>query len=180
MKIILLRHCESTSNAKDSADSQIDAELTQEGLDCAIGLALSLGEMSVKTAFVSPLKRTLQTIQPFLDLHPSINVIEDAALLERNLGDFTGTKIGAFQTYCDENDLDKVETAPPNGESLMQVYERTQKFIEESIKTVESPMLICGHKNSLLCLEIALTGRSMDKYYDYSSLKVGEYRVLEV
>ena len=137
-----------------------------------------LKKHNIDIFIVSSLKRTLETIKPFLEiLKIKPRVITSKLTLERDLGDFTGSKMGAFQKYCEDNNLDKVFHKPKNGESIEDTYKRAKKlfsFLKK--KYFNKSILICGHKNFLMCLEIALTKKDIWKYYSYKPLKNKELR----
>ncbi len=177
MKIYLLRHVESSSNKAKRADSQKDVELTKKGQEDAQKLIPILNQYSFDIFIVSPLKRTSQTIQPFLETINKPEIITNKLILERNLGKFTGTPIGTFQKYCDDNNLDKVSCRPQNGESIVDVYKRAKEFLSE-LRTnyPEKSILVCSSKNFLGCLEIAITGKNIADYYSIKSFELGELR----
>ena len=129
MKIFLLRHSETISNKNNKADSQIDAELTKKGWKDAQDIIPKLENLNIEVFIVSPLKRNLQTIQPFLDTLNNPKVFVNNLTIERNLGDFTGTLMGTFQKFCDDNNEDKVFCKPKNGESITDTYKRAKKFL---------------------------------------------------
>jgi broad specificity phosphatase PhoE len=182
MDIILLRHAESKSNKENKADSQIDSELTEEGKKEAKELISKLRELSIDIVIVSPLKRTLDTIKPFLEsVKSKPKVIINKLTVERDLGKFTGSKMGDFQKYCEENNLDKVFQKPEGGESIFDTYKRAKRlfsYIKKNYK--KKNILICGHKNFLLCLEIVITNKKVEDYYSYQSLKIGEFKELKL
>ncbi|MCL5730172.1 MAG: histidine phosphatase family protein [Candidatus Pacearchaeota archaeon] len=130
MKLILLRHAESVSNKIKSADSRMNSELTKEGKEEAKRLMSRLKKYKIDVFIVSPLKRTLDTIAPFLNtLKAKPKVVISELTSERDLGDFTGSKMGDFQRYCEENQLNKIATRPKNGESILDTYKRAEKFL---------------------------------------------------
>jgi len=181
MKIVLLRHTETTSNKYNKADSQIDAELTKKGWEDANDLIPSLQKLNIDVFIVSPLKRNIQTIQPFLDTLDNPVVISNELTIERNLGNFTGTPMGAFQKYCDENKEHKIFCKPKNGESIADTYERAKKllsFLKE--KYNNKTILVCGHKNFLMCFEILLNDLDITDYYKFKPLKNGEIREFNI
>lgn len=181
MEIYLLRHAESTSNKANMADSQIDADLSPEGTEVSESLVGEINKIQPDVLFVSPLKRTQQTIQPFLDTQQDPVVVESDLLLERDLGKFTGTPMGAFQEYCKENNLDKVTTRPEGGESLVDVYEKTKLFLQEIKDTYpDQKVLVCGGQNNLMCLQIAIEGNNIADYYSFESFKTGELRRFKI
>jgi broad specificity phosphatase PhoE len=182
MKIILLRHVESESNKGNKADSQIDSELTEEGREKAKKLIPQLKKLKIDVIIVSPLKRTLDTIKPFLEsLKSKPKIIVGKLTSERDLGKFTGSKIGDFQEYCNKNNLDKVFQKPEGGESIFDTYKRAKKLFSSLKKNYKRKnILICGHKNFLLCLEIVITNKRIEKYYSYPPLKTGEIKELKL
>jgi alpha-ribazole phosphatase len=181
MKIYLLRHAQSISNESNLADSIVDSELSLEGQRDVNRITLKLRDIKPDVFFVSPLKRTHQTIQSFLETLKNPIIVESNLLLERNLGDFTGTPIGSFQRYCDENHLDKVNTRPPNGESLLDVYNKVSEFLEDiKNKYSDKKVLVCGSKNNLMCLQILIEGKDISDYYSFQSFKTGELRSFEL
>jgi len=177
MKIILLRHAETTSNKAKMADSQADVGLTKKGQKEATLLIPKLSNLKIDISVVSPLKRTLQTLQPFLNTVNNPKIITSKLTLERNLGDFTRTPKGTFQKYCDDNNYDKVFHKPQNGESIADTYKRAEEFLAY-LKTnfTNKTILVCGHKNFLMCLEIAIRKLNLKDYYKFNPLKNVELR----
>jgi broad specificity phosphatase PhoE len=177
MKIYLLRHVESLSNKENRADSQKDVELSKKGQEDAQKLIPILNQHSFDFFIVSPLRRTLQTIQPFLEIINKPQVIVSGLTLERNLGKFTGTPMGTFQKHCDDNELDKISCRPQNGESIEDTYKRAKKLLAEIKQNYpHKSILICSSKNFLGCLEIAITGKNIAGYYSIKSFELGELR----
>lgn len=180
MKIYLLRHSESTSNQSQMADSQLDVDLSPKGQVEAVHLSKKLAEIKPDIFIVSPLKRTRQTIQPYLNTLDNPKVEESRLLLERDLGDFTGTPMGTFQKYCDDNKLDRITTRPPNGESLMDVYAKAKEMLVYlKSNYADKVVLVCGSKNNLMCLQIAIEGKSMADYETFPVFTPAELRELE-
>ena len=102
-------------------------------------------------------------------------------MLERDLGEYTGSAMGAFQKYCDDNKISRVTTRPENGESLIDIYEKVKQFLTElKPKHNKGPILVCGHKNNLMCLQIAVEGKDMNDYYSFKPLETGGIRELEL
>ena len=181
MKIILLRHEESTSNKSNKADSQIDAGLTDKGKTKSRELIKKIKKLNVDVFIVSPLKRTLQTINPYLNLNKNNEVIPDKLTLERDLEKFTGTPMGTFQKYCKDNNLNKIFHTPERGESIETTYKRAKRFLSELIKKYPlKNLLICGHKNFLMCLEIAIRKKSINNFSKFKSLKTGQLRKFNI
>lgn len=67
MKIYLLRHAESQSNALGRLTSDDDEQLTSKGLSQAESIVPMLGELGITKVLCSTSFRAKQTIRPFLD-----------------------------------------------------------------------------------------------------------------
>ena len=182
MTIFLLRHTESLSNKQGIADSGVmDTELSERGIEEAQELVAALSENNYDLFIVSPLKRAIQTIRPFLDTLKNPRVVTEPLIIERDLGEFAGTPRGTFTRYCEENNLDKVSFRPENGESVIDVYERAKKFFNLVVEQYkEKTILICGHQIFLRCLELVLSGEPVEKYHLIKSLSNGEIREFEI
>lgn len=181
MKLYLIRHAESIANEKNIADGQLDFELSKKGQERAKKYIKILNKNKYDVFIVSPLKRTIQTILPFLNTLKNPKVLVNELTIERNLGKFQGSKLGAFQKYCAENNLDRVTTRPKGGESIMDVKNRAKKLVDYLRQNFKNEsILICGHKNFLLCLEIILTGKSIKDFYSYKPMENEEIRVFEL
>ena len=85
--------------------------------------------------------------------------------------------MGAFQEYCDKNELDKVTTRPTNGESIQDVYERAKKFISKLNDQYQNKaVLVCSSKNSLMCLETVIAQKNIEDFYSFKPFELGESR----
>jgi len=160
----------------------IDTELTEKGWKDAHNLIPKLIEkLKIDVFIVSPLKKNLQTIQPFLDTLDNPEVISNKLTIEMNLGDFTGTPMGTFQQYCDDHNEDKIFCRPKNGESIADTYERAKKFLFFLKKNYENKtILVCGHKNFLMCFELVISGLNIKDYYKFNPLKKAEIREFNI
>jgi len=177
MKLYLLRHTESIGNESGIADSIMDLGLSEKGKKDAIELIPKLSENKYDIFIVSSLKRTIQTIEPFLDTIEEPIVIVEPLTIERNLGEFTGTPLGTFTKYCESKSLDRVSCKSAEGESIEDVYKRAEKFFELITKKYsDKSILISGHKIFLHCLTLVLLGISADKYYLHKQLTNGEIK----
>jgi broad specificity phosphatase PhoE len=181
--IYLIRHCHTTDNELGINASRTDTALSENGLLEAERLVSQLSMYKFDLIVVSPLKRTIQTIKPFLDtLNGKPTVIVEPLTTERDLGIFTNTKIGDGKILADQaaNGKSRTEWKPPGGESCAQVYLRAQQFFDKIRNRPEEHILICGHQNFLRCLELIVLEKPIDDEYFYSPnparLKNGEIR----
>ncbi|MBA7490357.1 Phosphoserine phosphatase 1 [subsurface metagenome] len=155
----------------------MDFALSKKGLKQAKELIRELNKYKFDVFIVSPLKRTIQTIQPYLNILSNPEVVVNGLTLEREGGEFTGGPQDGIRKYCEKNNLNKVSFRPKKGESILDVYKRAKKFIKFLKDNFnDESILICGHKNFLICLEVALENKSIKDYYSFKPLENKEIR----
>jgi len=177
MKFYLLRHAESVANEKGISDSIIDSELSEKGRKAAEGLVTRLSKDSYDLFIVSPLKRTIGTVQPFLNTIEKPVVVVEPLTIERDIGEFVGTPRGVFTKYCESNNFDKIYCKSDRGESIEDVYKRAEKFLTKITKKYKNKsILVCGHKVFLHCLALVFDGASVDEYYQHERPVNGEVK----
>ncbi|MEP7236972.1 MAG: 2,3-bisphosphoglycerate-dependent phosphoglycerate mutase [Ferruginibacter sp.] len=166
--LILLRHGQSTWNFENKFTGEADVELTTLGQQEARLAGILLENYIIDIAYTSKLKRALYTLAIILnEMGKNIPVIQSAALNERNYGDLQGLN---KKETADKYGADKVllwrrsyDTAPPNGESLKDTYNRVVPYyktaIEPELKS-DKNVLIVAHGNSLRALMMYLDGIS--------------------
>ncbi len=181
--LFLLRHCSTRDSELGINGSQTDTPLSEKGARDAKSLISTLSKYNYDLIIVSPLKRTRQSIQPYLDtlkIQPSI-IIEPLSI-ERSLGDLTNTiqGDGKIPESMAASGKTKTEWVPPGGESTVDVFKRAQLVLEKIKSLSEKNILICGHQNFLRCLELALLEKEIDDENFYSDspsrLEPGEIR----
>ena len=163
--LILLRHGQSLWNLENRFTGITDIDLTPQGEKEAENAGLLLKNYPVDAAYTSVLKRAINSLNIILKEigKEDIPVIQSAALNERNYGDLQGlNKTETAQKYGDAQVLlwrRSYETAPPNGESLKNTYDRVvpyyQKEIEPQLR-LDKNILIVAHGNSLRALMMYL------------------------
>ena len=171
-----MRHTQSIGNEKQIIDSRLDYGLSEKGKKQAENIVNVLEKYKFDIVILSPLKRTQETIEPFLQKH-HVKVIVNNLTLERDGGIFTGKNQDAFKEFCEKNKLERVSFRPEKGKPILDVFERASKFMRYIRKTYKNESIfIVGHKNFLMCLEIALTGKDIMHYYSYKPLENAEIR----
>ena len=162
--LILLRHGQSTWNFENKFTGEVDVDLTTLGKQEAMFAGVLLENYIIDMAFTSVLKRAVHTLAIILnELGINIPVKRSAALNERNYGDLQGLdKAETAKKYGEDKVLlwrRSYDTAPPNGESLKDTYNRVipyyKKEIEPQLKA-DKNILIVAHGNSLRALMMYL------------------------
>jgi len=182
MELYVLRHGMTTANKEKIAASRMEGyydDLTKEGVKQAHEILPKLSIHKFDVIIISPLKRTTQTIQPYLDslkIKPKVIVLDMVS--ERELGDLAGITMEELGKIKKSSGFGTVEWIPPNGESQFHVLDRAKKFIEYLRKNYNnnSKILLCSHTNFLRTLDIFLTGRDISEFPKEQGLKNGELK----
>lgn len=162
MKIVLIRHGESTANAIQNDEDRIfigqwDCELTELGIQQAISLRDNPVVEGADAFFCSDLKRAVATAHLITDS----DVIIDKRLRERSLGDFEGVLISEMQNnplfhkYFDDPEYSQFRHGfnkkAPNGENYCDVCERVSDFLSELDRNY-SKIVIVSHFCTIRCI----------------------------
>lgn len=183
--LILLRHGQSTWNLENRFTGITDIDLSPMGISEAENAGKLLKQFPIDLIFTSVLKRAIHTAAIVLkELGRSIPIIQNSALNERNYGDLQGlnkddtiSKYGEAQVHLWRRSY---ETAPPNGESLKNTFDRVIPYykvkIEPELKTKN--ILIAAHGNSLRALIMYLENINPVAISDFN-IATGVPRVYE-
>ena len=173
-KLYILLHCESCYNKLGLFCGRANVELTKLGHEHAKELAKQLKKKQIDIAYISPLRRSKETLQHFLPSHPETKVKVDWRITERDYGDLTHL---VKKEYAKENPKlypiyhRSYDVCPPNGESIKEVEERVIPFLKEIINIIKKEnknILIITHANAV---------RPMRKYLE--DLSIDEMMALE-
>lgn len=166
MKIYILRHGETTLNAKGVMQGRLDEPLNDSGRELALITGRALKGIHFDYCISSPLSRARETAQIILKESQNILPIDiDERIIEIDFGDLEGKKI----TEMGEDGL-KFYFEPlkfkgfPNGETVLEVCKRTQEFLKELIaKDDNKTYLISTHG----CAMRAMINYLLDDKEDY-------------
>ena len=174
-KLILLRHLKSQWNKENRFTGWIDIPLSEEGIESAQETAGKLAGFKIDKVYTSPLIRNKETVSLILDKlnKKDLAVVIDKALDERNYGKLQGLnkedskkQFGAEQVHLWRRSWD---VAPPEGESLKDVYQRTipffKKHVESDLKEGKNVLVVASH-NSLRAIVKYLEKVSSEKIID--------------
>jgi 2,3-bisphosphoglycerate-dependent phosphoglycerate mutase len=187
-KLILLRHLKSQWNKENKFTGWADVPLSDEGIDSAPEIAAKLKNMTIDRVYTSPLQRNKKTVSLILDNlgKKDLPVIVDEALNERNYGKLQGMdKEMAKREFGDEQIhlwRRSWTEAPPEGESLQDVYLRTtpffQKYIERDMGEEKNVLVVASH-NSLRAiikyLEKIPDEKIIDLEIPYAGLRIYDF-----
>jgi broad specificity phosphatase PhoE len=128
---------------------------------------------------VSSLKRTTQTVQPYINsLDNPPKVIISKLVSERDLGKLKGKTIEEVDNYRKKDSTYPVSWKPPRGESVLDVYKRAKEFVVYLKKNFNksSNILLVSHSNFIRCLDAFLTNKNIMKIYSYKGPKHGDIK----
>ena len=129
LRVILIRHGETTANNHDTLQGQLHGNLSKKGKDQSRILKKVLKPHQFDFAISTDLKRGLETTKIIIG-HDSTPLVCDPLLRERHFGVFQGTNRTCF--YNHERSLDDCyNNRPKEGESFQDLYYRARQFIKK-------------------------------------------------
>ena len=160
-KLILLRHLQSQWNLENRFTGWTDVPLSKKGIESAKEVAGKLAGFKIDKVYTSPLIRNKETVSLILENlgKRDLPIVIDKALDERNYGKLQGLNKDEVKKQYGEEQVKlwrrSWDQAPPEGESLKNVFERTvpffQKYIEKDLKEGKNVLVVASH-NSLRAL----------------------------
>ncbi|MHC1721028.1 MAG: histidine phosphatase family protein [Clostridiaceae bacterium] len=166
MDIIFVRHGKTEMNEKKKLGGVMDSPLSQAGIEEARVAEQFIRGMEFGRIYMSPLKRAMQTAEIF-----KVSGETDDRLKEMNFGIFEGLSYEeASRKYPAEAkrwEEDFINYRIPDGESLMDVYERAADFMH-SVSEEKGPVLVVTHAGIINCALCSIFG-SPEYYYRFSA-----------
>lgn len=158
--LILVRHGESTYNAKGLFTGHIDAELTKGGKEQAVHAGMLCQRTPIQHVHTSMQRRAYETCMIMGKKIPNFpKISRDARLNERDYGSLSGQSKKEAQLRFGAEQVQKWRRGfydcPPEGESLFQTYARTVDWFEQCAfdqLTSGANVLVGAHGNSLRAL----------------------------
>jgi probable phosphomutase (TIGR03848 family) len=194
--VILLRHAHSVANEKGIlAGRAPGVSLSTKGKEQAELLTSRLGNARFKDIRISPLERCLATLEPWLqsqDTSVRKKILFDPNVSEVDYGDWTGKKLLALSL---RKEWRVVQNTPsemkfPKGEGLLQMQQRAEKALRQSIKKAGTGVsLIVSHGDVIKSLIATVLDLHLDKFQkiviDPASISVldfskGSFRLLHL
>ncbi|MEK7503865.1 MAG: 2,3-diphosphoglycerate-dependent phosphoglycerate mutase [Patescibacteria group bacterium] len=157
-KLLLLRHLQSQWNKENRWAGWTDIPLSEEGILSAGETSKKLAGFKIDKVYTSPLIRNKETVSLILNIldKKDLPVVIDKALDERNYGRLQGLNKEDAKKQFGEKQVHlwrrSWNIAPPEGESLKDVYHRTtpflKKYVEKDLKEGKNALVVASH-NSL-------------------------------
>ena len=150
MKILLIRHGQTTGDLEDRYGGWYDDSLTTEGVKQLQATALKLAGKQIDKIFTSSLKRAQESTEIINRVTATqIEVVD--GLRERNYGVLGGlTKQEALEKYPDAVELRKnPDNTDPGGESREEFSNRVVNTFEEIVSQKLNQVILVGHGGSI-------------------------------
>ncbi len=158
VRIILIRHGETTWNIEGRYQGQVDTPLSPRGIEQGKKAAEALRNIPIDAAIASPLARAYDTCKFAADLH-GLPVATDPRLTEIAHGEWEGIHADEIEAKYPD-DFHRWHTHPdqvqmPGGENLEDVRKRARAAIDDITKKFEGKtVLVAAHdavNKALLC-----------------------------
>lgn len=164
IKLILVRHGHSTSNASGTYTGQIDAPLTEIGHAQATQLADHLCKTQrIDAIYASDLSRAVDTVRPTAT-RLGLEIHREKALRELDVGLWAGVPYAEVrERYAADHTAytQSIDAPCTGGESIRAASARLLDCIEQIARSENGKtVLLCSHALcSRLCAALAATGR---------------------
>lgn len=141
LKLYLVRHGQTFWNVEKRIQGQAESDLTAEGIRQSELLGKRLAEVKFDCIYVSPLRRTLQTLKA-MSLDSAVPVVEDHRLMEICMGDWQGELVVDLKRDYPE-EIECFWTNPhafsrATCETYKQVYDRGVDFVSSVVERYKS------------------------------------------
>jgi probable phosphoglycerate mutase len=146
-QIYLLRHAESEANARGIlAGRDYSVNLTAKGFKDSRKIKSKLAKIDFTRVYSSPITRCVQTVTPYLDSNPRIDVTLTESLIEMDYGAWSGKKLSSLSK---KKEWSLIQNRPaeftfPNGEGFQEMRKRVKSFLNSMIDA-DGPILIVSH-----------------------------------
>ncbi|MCX6720032.1 MAG: 2,3-diphosphoglycerate-dependent phosphoglycerate mutase [Candidatus Staskawiczbacteria bacterium] len=157
-KLYLQRHLKSQWNLENKFTGWTDVPLSEEGIESAPKAAENFAGAEIDKVYTSPLTRNRDTVALILKNlgKENLPIVADKALDERNYGELQGLNKDEVKAKYGEEKVHlwrrSYDVAPPGGESLKDVCERTtpffKEYVEKDLKDGKNVLVVASH-NSL-------------------------------
>lgn len=155
-RIFLIRHAHSIANEKGVLAGRTPGiTLSEQGHNEAKVLASRLKSISFEQIRISPMQRCHETIAPFLNSSPQLNLTEfsiDDRLNEVDYGSWSGKKLSnlARQPLWKSIQENPQKVQFPDGERMASMHRRSIDFIDDLVASAsKGPHLVVSHGDVL-------------------------------
>ena len=170
-KLILVRHATTKDNINGNLSGHIDSDLSDLGNTQILKLNKFLEKENIDCIYTTTSTRTKNTIRDIAK-SKNLDIVESDKLKEINFGDFEGMNFEYIKNSFPE-EFEKIvqngfEYKYPNGESLVDSYNRVCKELNYILKTnKEKTILICAHAGTIRNIISYLIGKTHEYHWNF-------------
>lgn len=182
VRLLLVRHCQSTWNSQGRIQGQQDPPLSAEGEAQARAIGERLCEESLGAIYCSDLARSYDTALAINAFH-ELAVVRDCDLRERGYGCWEGQRLADLManTVDWNQHRDNQQWAPEGAENGPALYQRTQAAMRRIVHRHEGETVaVVMHGGGLRMYFCQLFGLQLDHYWqvtiDHASLSIVDWR----
>ena len=173
MKLYLLRHAQTLSNAQHKVQGSLQSDLSPLGWQQARACAQYFKNVKINFAYCSLLSRTHQTATEILKYHEGVFLQETSQLNELNAGILEGTTPEEIAKLHPEllhpSGHINILTNIPKGENYGMVRDRTVPFFENLARLFEGKtILVVAHGAVNKIVLSWLLQKPQEYYYEFS------------
>ncbi|MDA0263650.1 MAG: histidine phosphatase family protein [Chloroflexi bacterium] len=173
MRFFLVRHGETEWNKLGRFQGHEDIELNERGLSQAKETAQAAAGWGMNAIYTSPLQRTVKVAEELAAVTP-VTIHQEPGLKELSLGDLEGVtgdemRVG-WPEFISEWRSHPETVLLPNGESLVQLRERTWQAILgiEQKHAGEDSVVVISHNFAIRCIVGKLLGVPLANFHRMS------------
>ncbi|GAB6071864.1 histidine phosphatase family protein [Venenivibrio stagnispumantis] len=171
VRIIYVRHAESLWNPIGKYQGRLDPELSERGHKQAPLIAQALKKYNPTALYSSPLKRTYQTAE-YISLETNLPIITDTDIIEIDHGDWSGLFIEEVKEKYPEMFREWIyephKVKFPNGESLIDVYNRVKNFQQKVLQKHDGETIIAvSHTVPIRASLVAGLDVPLEKFWSF-------------
>lgn len=171
-RYILVRHGQTQWNKEGKYTGQSDIPLNETGREQAKAVSAYVRGLKPDLIYSSDLQRAEETARLIRSDETAIPLITDPRLREIHQGEWEGLHEDEikrrFERQFKIRKKDPLQTAPPGGETIGQVYQRVSDFLAEmQEKHPGMLILIVAHGVVLAIIELISCGEPIEKVFDH-------------
>lgn len=171
IELIFVRHGETNSNKRRTYLGWTDVELNTDGIHQGHAVKERLKDVKVDAIYSSPLKRAKKTAEVISENY-NIDIVLSDHLKERNFGIWDDLTLQEITTKHPEEYNkwieDWINYSITEGESALDSYKRSVRFIEDIVKSKEEgTYLIVSHLGTIRFMLSYLLGMKIDESWRF-------------
>lgn len=169
--VYLARHGETDWNREKRFQGRNDIPLNNRGRKQAMALGETMSRKDVSVIYSSPKGRAVETAEIVnKELKTKLEIVPD--LREISHGVYDGLTMDEINSrHCDSIEkwrIDRINIAPPEGESIRQCYDRVVPVFESLVETTgDDPIMIVSHMIVTKSILLHLMGAPLELFWRF-------------